>query len=59
MESINAVSGGPNFANLRQNLGHHDSAIKILDSLCPLLRQQQLSSDGSKAGENLLEVFDW
>ena len=58
MESINAVSEGPNFVNLRQNLGHHDSAIKILDSLYPQSRQLQLSSDDSKAGENLLEVFD-
>ena len=59
MESINAALEGLNFANLRQNLGHHDSAIKILDSLCLQSRQQQQSSDDSEAGENLLEVFDW
>ena len=59
MELINAASEGPNFANLRQNLGHHDSAFKILDSLCLQSRQQQQSSDDSKAVENLLEVSDW
>lgn len=59
MESINAVSEGPSFANLRQNLGHHDSAIKILDSLCPQSRRQQQCSGDSEAEENLHEVFDW